>query len=474
MDSKDLPLGRVEEEVDCQARLAQLRQFVLGGSLTDEELRYVKALLSRVNIDIIGELPIELVKQITKLLDLRDFVTCLAVSRRWRDKLLSTHIINAITNKLCPSLGQISIGTSLDPKECLKVLRKIGRLRSTFFESSLEKPFSWQYESYFKLDPEYHGHHEDMSAAYAQFGYQSGPEPSNRAFLSALYSNGRLAWLPKSRIIAIDNLWSRTRKVFIAPNGPLVSPVCQLQALGDRLLIVSMDRLLIAWDHTTNINIEKKLPGPVKCVTTRGLNVAIILFSGDVFLWEFGGKLSTLSSTPLIIHHSFDVEILKSWKSNLCAIFHPACNRKLFLASGYTNYVNSKSVLKRVVYEFTDTNHTETFEFEILSKTRNRKDTTNAQVQIQKVMPYRRDIIGFCERYQHEESMFSTSAFETYVEFDIYNREFSARINEEFSHRKFGWSSQHDQGDLDFLLRFYNNGFRAYSFQDGFDFKIGE
>ncbi|KAI1206220.1 uncharacterized protein F4807DRAFT_241622 [Annulohypoxylon truncatum] len=466
MDSKHPHLEKAGD-VDRQTRLAQLRQFVMDGSLTNEEHRYVKILLSRVNIDIISELPIELVAQIADFLGLRDFVTCLAVSRRWRGKFLS--IINAVTDELCPSLRHISMGTPLDPNECLKTLHRIGRLHRHFFESSLEKSFSWQNESYFKLDPEYHGRHKDMSAAYAQFDCQPDLEPDSSAYENALYSHGRIAWQPWPRIIVVDNLWSRTRKVFTSPKGPLVHPECKLQALGDRLVIASMDRLLTAWDHIANICLEKKLPGSIRYVATRGSEVAIILFSGDVFLWEFGGKFSTLATTPLINYHGFTNELTKDWKQNLCVIFHPTCTRKLFLASGYTDSSGSKLTLKRMVYEFDDTSHTETFESEISMG----KKVRTTQVRIGKGMPCHRDIIGFVEVYLFADPPIPVAASESFVEFDIYKRKFFERTNERgFPH--INWVMGHKHGDVDFLIQFHDRGFTAYSFQPGFDLKIGE
>ncbi|KAI1091475.1 hypothetical protein F5B19DRAFT_458505 [Rostrohypoxylon terebratum] len=463
--------------LDHQARLAQLRQIVLGSPLTKEEHRYLKILLAGASTDIIGELPVELVKQIADLLDLRDFVTCLAVSRRWREKFLSAPIINAITDEECPSLRQIPTDNPLDSNQCLKVLHRIGRMRHLCCESYFEKSFSWQDESYFKLDPEYHGHHEDVSTAYAQFDCHSDQEPDfppNQQDYQPLYCNGRIAWRPWARIIAVDNLWSRTRKIFTPPNGPLVHPECELRALGDKLVIVSMDRLLIAWDYTTNIRQEKKLPGPVTRVVTKGYQAAVILFSGEVFLWEFGGKLLTLPTTPLVNSHGFTNELIKYWNANLCVVFHPTCNGKLFLASGYTDCSSSKPVVKRVVYEFTDTNHTDTFEFEAPRMNPSNWEPPKALFQTGRGMPYHRDIITFREAYLLEDDDSRTIAFETLVEFDIYKRKFRVRYDKAFAYHRLGWASQHTSGDMDFLVRFYDRHFIVDSFQPGFDFKIGE
>lgn len=254
MGFPDLPLERAEGGISNPARFAQLRQLVAGGSLTSEEHRYLKILLSKTNIDIISELPIEIVGQITDFLDLHQYVACLAVSRRWRDKFLSTPVIRAVVNRFCPSLRPVSGDTQDSPEDSLRVLHKVGRVRWACVQSSFAKPFSWEHESFFKLDPVYHGSNADTSTAYAQFGrHHDDPEPNSLAYWDALYSNGKIAWLAKRRIVVVDSLWSRTRKVFNVPTGPLVGPALQLLALGNRLIVGSMDRLLYVIPYLDNL-----------------------------------------------------------------------------------------------------------------------------------------------------------------------------------------------------------------------------
>lgn len=233
-----------EGDITRQARFEQLRQVVLGGSLTNEEQRYMKILLAGINVDIIGELPIELVGHIAELLDLHHFITCLRVSRRWRDKLLSVPVVTAVMDKYCPSLRQVR-DDQVDSEQYLKILHKIGRSRWACFRSTLAKPFSWKNESYFRLDPTYQNEHEDMRMAYERFaGPSDEPDPDGLTHLSALYSHGKIAWLAKQRIVVVDDLLSRTRKLFKVSTGPLVSPTLQLLAFGNKLVVGAMDRLL--------------------------------------------------------------------------------------------------------------------------------------------------------------------------------------------------------------------------------------
>ncbi|KAI1646559.1 uncharacterized protein F4817DRAFT_143489 [Daldinia loculata] len=475
MDPRNLSFSTAGGDVDLLERLTKLRLLFSSGSLTNQEHRYIKILLSKVNVDLIGELPVEIVGQIAQLLDLHEFVCCLAISRRWRGKFLSPSIIGAIANKYCPSLKHSGNPVNLD--NCLNALHRIGRLRWKSWQARLTKEFSWEHESYFKLDPVYHGDHDDTSTVYAQFGhYDNDPEPDDQAYSTALYSRGKIAWLAKPRIVVVDNLWARTRKIFTMPTGALAGLTLQILALGNRLVVGTMNRILVAWDHTTNEFLDKRLPGPIKYAATEGSRVAVVLFNGDAFLWEFGGKVSMIATAPLKQHQGLHGQPLRSWVSNLRIFFHPTCNRTLLLASGYTHTGSrhSETILRRVVYEFKDINHTETFEFEFPAKKHDHANPIDPKVDIQKVLPYRRDIIGFCERHYRPLSRFLVPyQYETFIEFDIYERQFTARTKETFDLEEFGWRAPLEDADLDFEIKFYSNGFTAVSHQPGFEFENG-
>ncbi|KAI0843549.1 hypothetical protein F5Y06DRAFT_284025 [Hypoxylon sp. FL0890] len=470
MESRDLPFSRAAGHVNYQARLSPLRQFVFDSSLTSEELRYVKILLSRVHIDIIDELPIELVRQIAELLDLHHFAACLAVSKRWRNKFLSISVIRAVLNNFCSSLEQVTNPTQISPDGCLKALHRIGRLRSRCFQSSLTKQLAWEHESYFKPDPDYHGNYEDVSTVYAQFcRHNQNPE----FWTNPMYSNGKIVWCPKPHIVVVDNLWSRTRKIFNMPTGPLIGPALHTLALGNRLVVGFMDHILVAWDHVTNVRLEKKLPGAIRHVATEGSRVAVVLLHGDVLLWEFGGKLFTVASVPL--KKSSDAGI---GSLNLRAIFHPGCSETLFITDCYIDYVNSKAVIKQKIYEFTDANHVNTFENEITPETFDKiGPAATSRPEVRKLLPYRRDIIAFLERHPSSNSRSASDPCETTsVEFDIYDRKFTSQIGLDYHYCTPGWPEFEEDADLDFVVRWdpQNPSFTVYSLQPGFDFKADE
>ncbi|KAI0130773.1 hypothetical protein F4814DRAFT_142587 [Daldinia grandis] len=473
MDPRNLSLSTAGGDADLPERLIKLRLLLSDGSLTNQECRYMKILLSTINVDAIKEFPVEIVAQIAQHLDLHEFVRCLAVSKYWRGKFLSLAIISDTIRRYCPSLefSRNSEGVN----KCLNTLHRMGRLRWQSGQAYLRKEFFWEHESYFKLDPIYHSNHDTTSAVYSQFGhYPDDPKPDGQAYQSALYSRGKIAWRSKPRIVVVDNLWLRTRKIFTMPTGALVGVSLQIIALGNRLVVGTMSRILVAWDHTTNEFLEKKLPGPVRYATTEGLRVAVVLFSGDAFLWEFGGRVSMIATAPLKQHQRLYGESLRSWESNLRIFFHPTCKSTLLLASACTQSGSKhpEAILRRVVYEFKDMNHTKTFEFEFPARVHNHANHIDSKVDIQKVLPYRRDIIGFCERHYRPLSNFAMPyQYEAFIEFDIYERRFIARTEETFDLKEFGWRAPLEDADLDFEIRFSSNGFTALSYHPGFDFK---
>ncbi|KAI1781253.1 hypothetical protein F4818DRAFT_33532 [Hypoxylon cercidicola] len=467
MDVEDASPTGVREDVDLQPRFTKLRQFVSGNSFSAQELRYLKILLSEHGIDVVGELPIELVIHVAELLDLSDFTACLAVSRRWREVFLSSPVLGALVNIFCPSFAHRSGSIQTTKDESVEALRRIKRARCAGSGPwHFSNNFQLQDESYFKLDPEYHNNHQEVSATYAQYNLENnGPEPLPSLALGTLYSSGKVAWQPKPLVVVVDSFWSRTRKIFSVPAGSLISSELGLLTMGNQLVVGSMDRHIVAWDHVQNVYLEKRLPGSVKRATTEGSRVAIVLYSGDVFLWEFGGNLKTLATAPLVNYHGFGMNSLTQWRSNLTVVFHPTCNRTLFLASAYDETVDSRVVLKRVVYEFNDAQHIKTFEIE----TAPAASIRTGRVWIRKVLPYRRDIIGFCEQ-----PFADNSTKETFAEFDIYDRKFTARVDEEFDDYVFGWRSMNSDADLDFSVSFSHTHYVAASHQPGFHFGSGQ
>ncbi|OTB04248.1 hypothetical protein M426DRAFT_11871 [Hypoxylon sp. CI-4A] len=447
---------------------AELRQLVHGGSLADEELRYLKFLLADSHIDIIAKLPIELLLKIAEYLDLHHFVNCLAVSRQWRNKFLSPSIIGAITRDFHPSLTGLPQGYQVNPDACLNTVHKLGRARWRCFQSTFRTPFALEDETYFKLDPVLHGHHD----AYAELAsVDRGRSPCVDALQ---YANGIVAWLTRPWVLVLDNLWTRSRKLFKLPSSP-GSISSSIAALGDKLVVCSIDRRLTAWDYTTNDRQEKKLPTAVLHAETKGNKIAVVLLNGDLLLWEFKGAMLTLVTDSLKEIYHVDDETRSSLKYIFRFFFHPTCDETLYLAFNYNiRLAESKQfVMKRVVFEFRGTNLVNTFELEAPLKYR--KEPRHTLVSIKRLLPHRRDLIGF----RRTSGNLGESDFEPFVEFDMHDRKFAIRENDELYRNELGWPGPDEHSDLDFLVTYDSSLYgRAidlvvYSLQPGFDFRAG-
>ncbi|KAI1364519.1 hypothetical protein F5Y08DRAFT_353564 [Xylaria arbuscula] len=118
------------------------------------------------------------------------------------------------------------------------------------------------------------------------------------------YCSGKVAWhQPGSGYIIVDNLRLRTRKVLSLPTETETtseSPL-RLLALGSRLVVASVGRVIIAWDHIDNQTHQQLqlLPSePFKCATHKN-NVAINFQGGAVIIWSPGQPaVHILSQTP--------------------------------------------------------------------------------------------------------------------------------------------------------------------------------
>ncbi|KAJ3559437.1 hypothetical protein NPX13_g9533 [Xylaria arbuscula] len=105
------------------------------------------------------------------------------------------------------------------------------------------------------------------------------------------YCSGKVAWHePGSGYIIVDNLRLRTRKVLAPPTEVETmsrSPL-RLLALGSRLVVASVGKMIIAWDHIDNQTHQQLLASePFKCATHKN-NVAIHFQGMAVIIWTPG------------------------------------------------------------------------------------------------------------------------------------------------------------------------------------------
>ncbi|KAI1637484.1 hypothetical protein F4809DRAFT_640533 [Biscogniauxia mediterranea] len=455
-------------------RFEDLNRLVSSGTLTREETRYLKILLSKSNTDLICELPVELVEQIVLHLEPKHFANCLAVSKGWRCTLLSTPILNLAARHYWPYLVQMSWKGHVTESAFLHALHRTGWGYRRREQSLLIGALTPEGPLFAKPSP-HRNNNIDTIDINEYFDTQRG------SLLSGIkgrlkYSHGRLAWTLGGCDIVVHDLWSKTQKTFSVPNGLLAGRRIRIEALGARLVVGSVDHLLVAWDHTTREYREKKLPGRIRHCTVADCTTAISLFGGDVLIWEFGGKLSTIPTNPLISQLDLNSVSAKTWQSNLRAIVDPYCSTTLWLASCYLCPVDSIFVLRQTVHEFTNGTLASDYVFD--SPARDfypgfnpiNHPNIESQFYIQ-YLPDESNVIAFSEITNYcPEACYETAGV---TFFDLYNRRFTYQEYEGEALREFRIrSNPFSTCDLDFRVRFSrdNTVFSIGSFQPGFNF----
>lgn len=221
-------------------RLAEIRKYLFGeegkDGLTRGEIRYVKFLLAKCQVDPISESPVEIVVMIALQLSPANFGKCLLVSKAWRQKLLSYPVISAYERHQWPAMME----GPTDRSNFLRTLNKFQRALYHSFLLSWPNIFEtvrWDSRSKYQLDPVFHAQANTIPTAYQELC-------GNPDCLQVLYAFGKLAWCPGGCVVVIDDFESRTRKVFLPPSGYARGAAVRLQALGCKLIVASNNRVL--------------------------------------------------------------------------------------------------------------------------------------------------------------------------------------------------------------------------------------
>ncbi|KAI1352786.1 hypothetical protein F5Y01DRAFT_278664 [Xylaria sp. FL0043] len=338
--------------MNTNARFSQLRDFVLGQGLSREEIRYLSILLSHTRPDIIGELPLEIVVLVILQLSPREFARCLGVSKTWRERLLSQVVMAAYTKRYWPAM----INGAVNRRNFLEALSKLGwgvrsvaHFRST--PDAYHESVAWDQTSHYQLDPIFHNQPGNLPEAYTQYRIQPRWQPP-----TAVYAFGKVACHLCGCVVVVDDLTSKTRKVLTPPRGMMNGPALKLHALGSRLVVASIDRLLVAWDHVSDQVYETSLPSRVLRCTTQDDRVAIILYGGDVLIWTPGHKVLQLDTTPLTL--GLNPSAAKTWEACLEVFFDIRDRNTIFLASRFSFHEALNYIDRVIVHVFSMTDNT--------------------------------------------------------------------------------------------------------------------
>ncbi|TRX94709.1 hypothetical protein FHL15_004481 [Xylaria flabelliformis] len=346
-------------------RYSELRQLVLGDNgLTPEEARYVKFLLYDMHTDLISELPLELIVLVALELELHEFQHCLSVSKAWRRRFLSDSVILAYANRRWPAI----IDGVMTQSRFLEILTELRVTPSGSLENGMIYRNSRQWlvaeevrfdnKTHFTLDPVFHSQLSNVPDVYTRYSM----DPDGIEKLTPFYASGKVAWHIPGRAILIDDLRSKTRKVFTPPSGTMRGSSLELRSLGSRLAIGTINRLLIAFDHVDNRSYEKSLSGRVLQCATQNSRVAIVLYGGDVITWTPNHAATHLDLSRLILGLAMNPRETESWKKHLNVSFDPRNSKILYLTSSY--HFETKCLVRVTVHEFQGSVHIASWSFD--------------------------------------------------------------------------------------------------------------
>ncbi|KAI1341855.1 hypothetical protein F5Y15DRAFT_349075 [Xylariaceae sp. FL0016] len=325
----------MSEGVLSQSRHAAIHSFITKEPLTSSEARFVRILLADIRTDFLCDLPVELVNNIARHFEFRDFATCLSVSKGWRNKLLSDLVMTTYAKIMWPSLAT----GNATPLEFLHVMKKVAWAGGSWGTLSRRKEKALGPKTKCVLLPLFHDFfqpdHEFTPVLDGNILGESHDRYRAHRWPQAypLYSHGKLAWRPKENILMVGDLRSVERKCFGPPHGLLAGPEIQLRAFGSRLLVGTIGSTVIAWDHIKHDHRETRIHGPIRRCLTEGFKIAIVLFSGHILLWEYGGKLVEITTDLWKGSTSLGASPCDDWRSNLHVFFGAQNNETIFVSS---------------------------------------------------------------------------------------------------------------------------------------------
>ncbi|KAK8107386.1 uncharacterized protein PG998_009399 [Apiospora kogelbergensis] len=404
--------------VDHHARKANLSHFLTGGSLSTNELRLAKDLLSRCTfqVDILSRLPVELAVSVLAHLDIHDIASCLAVSKVWRSVLMSEDVSRALADVHFPALfytsckdlasrGSGSCAENVFPL-FMQALRTSLRCNDTPFPSEMVKKFAWSDEERFVIDPEEYNHYS-ASPDYYQIPRRS------------LYAHGRIAWVNDEHTFVVDCLVTLKRRIFGLPEGKLLGSSLQLDALGSKLLVARLLRYLYAWDIETGRRERVTLPNHMQCCATEGDRVVLVTRDSQVFVWKFGASLLSVDVASVS-------PPLSKGEIRPVVVAHPNDEDTVFLAIQRLSVHGSPTGF--AVYEFNQRQFVGSYEGQLPAVNSNHQSATSSSgvwaahkwANFEKTSSYGLYAMFYSEKRRPDRSTMCICA----TQFDIYHKEF--------------------------------------------------
>lgn len=256
---------------DAQLRKANLQNLI--SALTHQEIRELAPQLNRISFqtDIVGLLPVELLLLVAECIEGSDIFNFLNVSKRWRALWLQENVLRLLADKWFPgflkyySLQKQRTGVTPDLPALFAEAtwrfhyRSLGKFRSALFANAWLTDDAGCLEKYLRLDPAFHPPGRDWKLECPGLFTQKHMLQSYRT--QVFYSHGRLAWnpdglqFPESSVIFVDDFRTQLRRIYQVPGVLMEGQAAILRALGDRLVVATVGRLMCVLLLTHCLNV---------------------------------------------------------------------------------------------------------------------------------------------------------------------------------------------------------------------------
>ena len=152
----------------------------------------------------------------------------------------------------------------------------------------------------------------------------------------------------------MGNLQDKSRKILAFPGARLLGPELKLAALGNQLVVATMDRHVFAWNIHTNVCERKTLPSlPAQCTTCR--TQVVIVTEKGLYVWTIGGSLIEVD-LPV-----YEIEFL-AVKQFCKAFIHPRLDNVVYVRRVYRH---TSSTLRFVIDKFVQRQHVKTLNYDV-------------------------------------------------------------------------------------------------------------
>ncbi|KAI0392471.1 hypothetical protein F5Y17DRAFT_357174 [Xylariaceae sp. FL0594] len=339
----------------------ELRQLISSLSLTREEILFLRLLFLDVQRDLIADLPIELIAMIALHLEMGDIARCLRVSKTWRAKFLSDAVILPFARREWPAI----VRGNTTPSDAQAFLSRFGSILASYdcWRSGSGDPtfVRWDNAADIGLDPVVHSTADDPPHTDIRLEVDGGR-------LAVMYAFGKVAFCPPDSFrVVVDDIVSMTRKVLESRESMVGGSHLRLHAVGSKLVVTSVGRLLLIWDHVDNVSYKKSVPSDVVGCTIQDNKLAVILRGGVVLIWTCGTPMLQLNTSILKDKIGMGPFETGKWNANLSAFFDPRDSKTIFLASAYTPSSGDRHHVRFTVHEYANENYVASWASDIVN-----------------------------------------------------------------------------------------------------------